>query len=104
MTDDEYFQFMNCRQTKLTNRGVKVFLEWLQLQKADALAERNNMDIFSYMLRFVIQLMVTGAIKHNNQLNGKGHTLFPKNSDGDPICECHIIPLEAYKSSCREVK
>ena len=65
---------MHCRQTKLTGKGVKQFLDWLSLDKKD-FTERNNIQLLAYMLRFIIQLIVGSAIRVSNNMAGLGRVL-----------------------------
>lgn len=78
MNDNEYRQFIVCRQTKLFSRGIQPVLNWLGLERRltkdgkhieTPLRDRKTLEMFGYILRTILQRIVLETVRiHNSEL------------------------------------
>jgi len=67
MQDTEYIDFLQCRQTKVFSRGIKIVLEWLSVKREGTeLKFRKVLEAFGYIMRYVTQRIVLHAVKVQN--------------------------------------
>jgi hypothetical protein len=64
MAENEYMDFIHCRQTKFFSKGIKPVLTWLELKRdGTELKFRKVLEAFGYIMRFVLQKIVLQAVK-----------------------------------------
>ena len=64
MQDAEYIDFLQCRQTKVFQRGIKAVLEWLNLKREGTeLKFKKVLEAFGYIMRYIVQRIVLQAVK-----------------------------------------
>jgi len=55
MAENEYMDFIHCRQTKFFSKGIKPVLTWLELKRdGTELKFRKVLEAFGYIMRFVL--------------------------------------------------
>ena len=94
MEEDEYRNFIQCRQTKFFSRGIQPILTWLQLRREGTeLKDRKTLEMFGYILRTVLQRIVIEAVKFEN--------------DGELLIMKTAISIDSYKKAaanvCRDI-
>ena len=68
MEEEEYHNFIQCRQTKFFSKGIQPILTWFQLRRKDTeLKERKTLEMFGYILRTLLQRIVIQAVKIENK-------------------------------------
>ena len=67
MSEDEYMDFIQCRQTKFFSKGIKPVLSWLKLQRdGTELKFRKILEAFGYIMRYIVQRIVLQAVRQRN--------------------------------------
>jgi hypothetical protein len=55
MGENEYMNFIQCRQTKFFSKGIKPVLTWLNLKREGTeLKYRKVLEAFGYIMRFIL--------------------------------------------------
>ena len=55
MTEEEYAEFIHCRQIRILSKGIKTILDWLQIRREGTeLRERKIIEMFGYIVRIVL--------------------------------------------------
>jgi len=67
MTEEEYVDFIQCRQTRFFSKGIKLVLDWLCVRREGTeLKFRKVLEAFGYIMRYVVQRIVLQAVKVEN--------------------------------------
>ena len=67
MSEVEYSEFIQCRQTKFFSKGIKPVLDWLRLKREGTeLKLRKILEAVGYVLRYIVQHIVLEAVRIQN--------------------------------------
>ena len=59
MTEFEYQDFIQCRQTKFFSKGIKPVMDWLHLKREGTeLKFRKVLEVFGYIMRYIVQKII----------------------------------------------
>ena len=55
MTEEEYAEFIHCRQTKILTKGIKPVMDWLKIKREKTeLRIRKIVEVFGYIVRVIL--------------------------------------------------